>query len=71
MGRSLWEGNLLNWSAKTISLLGLYCIVKSYFCRKSSMYGLVLYHLYGFMVVLYSNVSSIDVHVKFFKAETN
>ena len=40
MGKfSIWEGHLLIWSARTMSLPSLYCIVKPYFCRQSSTHG--------------------------------
>ena len=33
-----WEGNLLSQSAKTISLPGLYCVVKLYLCKQNNMH---------------------------------
>ena len=35
------------------------------------MYGLVLYHFHGFMVILNCNMSSIYVSVDFFKSITD
>ena len=34
---SLWEGNLLSWSASIISLPDICWMVKSYFCTWSNM----------------------------------